>query len=88
MSKIDIHKRTEVSNGDLVAILNVHSRLDGLLSMICAEDFSAFLRQSAKHQMSLLLTARDISSELGELHGACLAARAIRQAKQTAQEAA
>lgn len=86
MSKIDIARSTEVKNGDMMAIMSVHGELEGLLSLICEDDFRGFRRLSAKQQFSMLVLARTLAVETGELFGTCLTSQAIRQAKQAAQK--
>lgn len=85
MRKIDITRSTEIKNGDLQAIMNAQSELEGLLVLVCADEFNGFRRLSAKQQLSTLALARNLSAEMGELFGTCLAAQAIRQAKQAAK---
>lgn len=86
MRKLDITRSTEVKNGDLQAIMNAQGELEGLLNLICGDDFGEFRRLPAKQQFSMLVLARTLAAGMGELFGTCLAQQAIRQAKQKSVE--
>lgn len=79
---MNILATTTVKNGDLVAIMNKQGEVQALLNLICEDDFKSFMRLSGKRQMALLRLARTAANDLGELSASCLAARAVRAAKE------
>lgn len=86
MRKLDITRSTEIKNGDLMAVMNAQSELEGLLNLICEDDFKGFRRLAARQQLDLLALARTLADDMGGLFGTYFAAQAIRQAKQKTQE--
>lgn len=78
---MNVLSTTTMKNGDLVAIMNKQGELRALLDLVCEDDFGSFMRLSGKAQKNLLRLARTVSCDLGEISAQCLAARAVRAAK-------